>query len=171
MSDARGPQSPESMIRWPPKYDPSRTSVHVTNSIDIGAPPDRVWAWLIDAVRWPDWYPNASDVRLQGASRVLGPDVPFRWKTFGVHLSSKVEEFVPPERLAWSARAAGIDVYHAWLISATPSGSHVLTEESQLGWAARLSHSLRPSRMHEGHQQWLENLRQRAVSGPPQGTD
>jgi hypothetical protein len=36
----------------------------------------------------------------------------FRWKTFGVSLSSTVEEFIPPERLAWSARSAGFDAYH-----------------------------------------------------------
>lgn len=157
------------MIRWPPKYDPRRTRVHVSNSIEIPAPPEQVWAWLIDAPRWPSWYPNASNVRLEPPYERLALGVPFRWKTFGVSLTSKVEEFVPIERLAWSARAAGVDVYHAWLISSTSEASHVLTEESQLGWLARLSNFLRPNRMFRGHQLWLENLRRQAMLGPPPG--
>jgi len=100
-----------------------------------------------------------------------GPDLQqgsrFRWTTFGVSLDSRVEEFVPYERLAWSARATGIDAYHAWLIEKRPSGCHVLTEETQNGWLARLSNALRPQNMSRQHQDWLEGLSRKAGEGPP----
>jgi hypothetical protein len=91
----------------------------------------------------------------------------FRWKTFGVTLDSKVEQFVPFERLAWSAHSTGIDVYHAWLIERRSSGCYVLTEESQNGLMARLSSMLRPNNMSRYHQLWLEQLLAKARTGPP----
>jgi len=82
-------------------------------------------------------------------------------------LTSQVEELIPFERLAWSARATGIDVYHTWLMERTPSGCHVVTEENQNGLLARLSNSLRPGNMERYHQVWLGNLLVKAKSGPP----
>jgi uncharacterized protein YndB with AHSA1/START domain len=141
----------------------------VRNEIDVEAPPERVWGWLVLASRWPEWYPNASRVAIAGLARGLGPGVRFRWRTFGVSLQSRVAEFVPFERLAWSAEGLGVDVYHAWLIVPRPFGAHVLTEESQYGGLARLGHALRPRRMWQGHETWLVNLRARSIAGavPP----
>jgi hypothetical protein len=87
-----------------------------------------------------------------------------------VTLNSKVEEFVPPERLSWSARSAGVSAYHAWLIERRASGCYVLTEESQNGMLARLSSALRPNNMKRYHQLWLEQLMAKAMSGPPTGS-
>lgn len=157
----------EPSIRWPERFRSDRAPVHVRNEIDIPAPPSRVWSWLVRAPLWPTWYPNSSDVGIVGGAPELGPATLFRWRTFGVSLRSKVEEFVPPERLAWSARGPGVDVYHAWLVSATPTGCHVLTEESQYGVLARLDHALRPARMCDGHARWLQGLREKSVHGPP----
>jgi len=61
----------------------------------------------------------------------------FTWRTFGVDLVSTVEEFVPGERIAWVAKASGVTAYHAWLITPTDLGCHVLTEETQHGELAR----------------------------------
>jgi hypothetical protein len=106
-------------------------------------------------------------VVIEGGRRELGPSTKFRWKTFGASLVSKVEEFIPFERLAWSARSTGVDVYHAWLIENIPSGCHILTEENQNGVLARLSNSLRPGNMERYHQVWLQNLVVKAKGGPP----
>ena len=156
----------ESAIRWPEKYDPRNTAVHVRNELDVPVGREAVWAWLVRATAWPNWYPNSSGVVLEDGGRDLRPGALFRWRTFGVSLRSKVEEFIPPERLAWSARGRGIDVYHAWLIDKRPEGSHVLTEESQRGIVPRLGHALHPEAMHTGHQLWLERLRTEAQSAP-----
>ncbi|MGA7861272.1 MAG: SRPBCC domain-containing protein [Thermoplasmata archaeon] len=154
-------------IRWPERFAPDRAPVHVRNEIDVPVPPAQVWPWLVRAVLWPTWYSNASHMQIVGGGADLGPGTEFRWRTFSAPLRSKVEEFVPPERLAWSARGPGVDVYHAWLITPTPAGSHVLTEESQYGSLARLDHATRPGRMFEGHESWLRGLKERAMGGPP----
>jgi hypothetical protein len=158
-------------IHWPSRYSPSQTAVHVSNELDMDAKAVAAWAWLIRADLWPSWYPNSANVTyLSGAGPDLSLGRRFHWKTFGVPLESVVLEFVPGERIAWSGKAFGLDVYHAWLIE--PRGEEscaVLTEENQNGWMARLSNFVMPNRMHHYHQIWLEALQAKARVGlPPQ---
>jgi hypothetical protein len=155
------------LINWPEKYSPERTAVHAHNELEMPAPPEAVWAWLVRADLWPTWYSNSKGVVIEDGGRKLGPGVKFRWKTFGTSLTSTVEEFVPNERLGWTARAMGVDVYHAWLINRTPTGCLVVTEENQNGLLARLSNSLRPGNIERYHQVWIESLMVKAKNGPP----
>jgi uncharacterized protein YndB with AHSA1/START domain len=157
-----------SEIRWPPELDPGRAPVHVRNEMVTTAPPEVVWSWLVRAAGWPTWYPNSHAVRIEGGAQDLAEGSLFRWRTFGVSLVSRVEEFVPAERIAWTARGLGVRAYHAWLVRPLPAGSHVLTEETQHGWLARLGSKLMPNRMSQGHQVWLESLRRKAEAGPPE---
>jgi hypothetical protein len=151
-------------IHWPSEYHPTRTGVYVSNSLTVQAKPEVLWAWMIRAQLWPTWYPNSSDVVFLNAA---GPDLSkgtrFRWKTFGVTIESEVREFEPLERLAWNARGIGVDAYHAWLFEP----NNVFTEETQNGFLARLGSLAMPNRMHKYHQIWLENLREKALTGLP----
>ncbi len=155
------------MICWPERYDPSRAPVHVANEVETPAPPEAVWAWLVRASLWPSWYPNASNVVLAGGAAELALGVSFMWRTFGVAIRSTVVEFGPCERIAWNAFGLGVDAYHAWLLTPIPSGTRILTEETQYGWAARAGAALFPKRMWNGHRLWLERLAERARAGPP----
>ena len=155
------------VISWPDRYRPDRAAVHVRNELDLPVPAEAAWAWLVRAPLWPTWYPNSHDVVIAGNGTELQAGTEFTWKTFGVSLRSKVEEFVPPERLAWTGRAGGLDVYHAWLIERRSPGCHVLTEESQNGILPRLNHAVRPRHMSDFHQLWLERLLAQARTGPP----
>jgi uncharacterized protein YndB with AHSA1/START domain len=155
-------------VRWPDHFAPAHAPVHVKNEREIEAPVEVVWAWLIRAELWPAWYCNSSNVRIHQRS---GPDLEagtrFRWKTFGITLESKVEEFVPLERIAWRAQALGIDAYHAWVLSKTDRGCHVLTEETQHGVLAKLQKLFLPNRMYRGHEKWLQGLADQASKGFP----
>jgi uncharacterized protein YndB with AHSA1/START domain len=156
------------VIKWPDHYHPSRAPVHVVNELTIPAPCEVVWAWLIRAPLWPSWYPNSSDVRLVDRPQSeLRLGTLFTWKTFGVKLQSTVQEFVPRERVAWSARGPGVDAYHAWLFLPRQSGTHVITEETQYGALARMQKLFMPGRMRRGHQLWLEKLSENAQTGTP----
>jgi Polyketide cyclase / dehydrase and lipid transport len=155
------------MISWPERYAPGKTSVHVRNELEMDSSPETVWAWLIRAPLWPTWYSNSANVSIEGGGTDLKAGSEFHWRTFGVNLTSKVEEFSPFERLAWSARGTGIDAYHAWLIEPTEGGCHVLTEETQIGFLPRLNNLARPNHMSRWHQNWLEGLRSQARKGLP----
>lgn len=133
-------------IRWPSRYEPANSPVHVHNEISITSSPETVWAWLIRAQLWHTWYPNSANVQfLTGQPPDLALGTRFQWKTFGVTIQSKVLEFIPYERIAWDAHGTGLDAYHAWLIQKTSEGCFVITEESQHGWLARLGKTLRQS--------------------------
>lgn len=153
---------PTASIRWPAEFEPQRSAVHVRNELATTAPAGAVWRALIRAADWPASYGNAHDIVIEGGGTDLFAGARFTWKTFGVRLTSVVEEFVPPERIAWSAKAPGVLAYHAWLITPTDTGCHVLTEETQHGVLARAGKLLFPSRMGVWHQRWLEGLAKRA---------
>jgi len=145
-------------IHWSAEYDPSRCPVHVVNALEMSASPADVWGQLIAAADWPTWYPILSNVRIQDGSRKLSQGVDFTWNTGGVPIASSVKEFVPNERLAWDVRGTGLHAYHAWLITPTPNGCCVLSEETQRGIVARLFKLFTPNLMSHSTQKWLEAL-------------
>lgn len=152
--------STSSSIRWPTEFEPARCPVHVRNEIELAVPPERVWERLVRATLWPSWYSNAKQVRfLEGPLPKLALGTCFHWWTFGTPITSRVLEFEPNERIAWDAKGPGVLAYHAWLITPTPNGCHVVTEESQHGVLARLHNFVLPNDMREKHQIWLEGLR------------
>jgi len=155
------------LIRWPERYKPDVTIVHARTEMEMPVPPEVVWPWLVRAAIWPSWYPHFRGVAIKGGGPDLSLGASFRWKAFGVTLNSRVEEFVEFERIAWSARSVGVDAYHAWLIERRPAGCHVLTEENQNGWAARLNDALRPRFMGEMQRSLLEALLEKSKGGSP----
>ena len=158
-------------ILWPSGYEPTNCPVHARNELALTSPPETVWAWIIRAQLWPTWYPNSANIKfLSGQPPDLALGTKFRWKTFGVNIESTVMEFVSYERLAWDAHGIGLDAYHAWLIQKTDLGCNVVTEETEHGWAARLGKALRPNRLEQQHQVWLERLREKASHGLPPAT-
>jgi hypothetical protein len=162
--------SSQSIVEWPDHYKPQNCPIHVRNELDMAAPQDRVLAWLVHAPLWPTWYVNCANLKIiEGLGQELRIGTRFRWKTFGVTITSRVLEYVPNERIAWDAHAFGIDAYHAWVLRPTTKGCHVLTEETQHGWLARLGKMLMPNRMYKFHQIWLEGLESKARAGFPGG--
>lgn len=154
-------------IRWPEEFSPARSPIHVRNELVMLAQPQAVWSWLVRARDWPSWYSNSKNVRIDGDAADLAQGSTFRWRTFGVSLVSRVEEFLPVERIAWNAQGLGVWAYHAWLILPTASGCTVVTEETQRGFVARTGRLLMPRRMERFHQVWLEGLEKQARQGPP----
>lgn len=154
-------------ITWPERYNVDNTAVHLSNEIEISATPQVVWAWLVRASLWPQWFPTVKGVTIADGKSDLEPGSEFTWRIFGATLSSVVEEFIPYERLAWSAQFEGVDAYHAWLIERRTERCRVLTEENQKGWLARLNNLLRPSNVRYHHHLWLEALKSKAEKGYP----
>jgi Polyketide cyclase / dehydrase and lipid transport len=153
-----------SAIRWPDRYSPKNSPVHVTNDLTMAAPAETVWEVLIRAADWSSYYANASKVKVEGGGADLFAGARFTWKTFGVALQTQVTEFEPFERIAWLATAPMIEAYHAWLILPAAGGCHMITEETQHGPAARVGRLIFPGRMERWHQRWLEGLAERAVA-------
>lgn len=155
-------------VHWPADFDPAGVPTYVYNEVESSAPVEVVFAWLARATRWPEWYPNSANVELQSFA---GPDLQlgthFTWTTFGVHVDTYVEEFVPPYRIAWRGYVTGSDVVHAWVFERTPTGSRLITEEVQRGFVCTIAHDFFVKGLHENHQLWLERLAAQAETGLP----
>jgi hypothetical protein len=55
-----------------------------------------------------------------------------------------------------------MNAYHTFLLLKTDEGCHVVTEEVVKGPGAIELRKTHPQAMHEGHDLWLRNLKQRS---------
>ena len=159
MKDDLANRSPD--IHWPEGFDPAAADLFSHNELVINAPCECVWQQIIDATKWPEWYPNSKDVRIIGGGAALAQDTVFRWTTFGLALESKINEFVPYQRIGWYGYAPGAtpNFYHAWFLTQTGDTCRVVTDEVGMGKDAAHLRETDESLMHRGHDLWLATLK------------
>lgn len=149
-------------IHWPGTPDPAHADVFSHNEIDIDAPCSAVWDHLVDATRWPTWYPNSRNVKIADSGSRLGPHTHFTWDTFGVHIRSTVAEYVPGSRLGWFGYGPQVVAYHTWLLLPDRQSCHVVTEEATKGPGAIASRQSASTGLHDGHELWIQRLKKLA---------
>jgi uncharacterized protein YndB with AHSA1/START domain len=150
-------------IHWPPGFSPDGAVLFAHNSIFIKAPSATVWRHLVEAQKWPTWYPNSEDVQIANdRSGALQQDGIFEWNTFGLPVTSIVHEFVPDSRLGWFGKSRGLDAvfYHTWYLVSTLDGCQMITEEVVQGPGAIAFRERDPSGLHRSHEIWLNKLKQ-----------
>ena len=76
-------------IHWPEGFDPSQADLFSHNELRIAASCERVWSHIVDAAKWPEWYPNSKEVRITSGGNILSANAVFRWTTFGLPLESQ----------------------------------------------------------------------------------
>jgi Polyketide cyclase / dehydrase and lipid transport len=150
----------EQDIHWPENFAPLRADLFSHNELLINAACERIWSHIIDAAKWPEWYPNSKEVRINGDA-VLKDDTVFRWTTFGLPLESKVNEFVPYARIGWYGYAPGTSpsFYHTWYLKPQGDACLVVTDEVGKGKDAAHLRETDESLMHRGHDLWLATLK------------
>ncbi|KAI8642116.1 hypothetical protein BD408DRAFT_402906 [Parasitella parasitica] len=158
----------QSAIHWPEKYTPGLTDNFVSNEIIVkGLSVNDVWPFLANTTHWTKYYKDASDITFpQGGGPELAADLDFSFSTFGFPpLSAKGQA----ARLSWTAKQDGspdekLDVLHAWLLEDLDGGRvRILTQESQIGKPAADLAKANPNPMLNGHQDWLNGLREIAL--------
>ena len=150
----------EKDIHWPEGFDPSQADLFSHNALVINASCDRIWGHIIDATKWPQWYPNSKDVRIDGGN-VLEDGTVFHWSTFGLPLESRVNEFVPHTRIGWYGYTPGAapTFYHTWYLKPQGDVCLVVTDEVGKGKDAAHLRETDESLMHRGHDLWLATLK------------
>ena len=123
-------------IRWPEDMRPSRCPIHFTNELEVAVSPETIWSVLTDPGTWHKFYPGVQQVDVQGGAKLLQLGTQFETNLAGQDVAASVTEFEPVTRIAWfggpkSARDS--IAYHAWIITPTPTGSHLWTEETMRG--------------------------------------
>ena len=148
-------------IHWPAGFSPAEADLFSHNEGLINAPCERVWKHIVEATRWPEWYPNSKDVRIRGNGTVLNESSVFTWTTFGLPIESKINEFVPFSRIGWFGSAAGAapSFYHTWYLTQTNDGCRVVTDEVGKGASAQQLRKTDEGLMHRGHDLWIATLK------------
>ena len=160
MQDDFAHRSPD--IHWPQGFDPTQADLFSHNEIWIDATCERVWEHIVEATKWPEWYPNSKDVRIVGnGGTVLSTGTSFRWTTFGLALESRINEFVPYSRIGWYGYAPGTapSFYHTWYLTPRGNDCLVVTDEVGKGRDAAQLRETNESLMHRGHDLWLATLK------------
>jgi uncharacterized protein YndB with AHSA1/START domain len=133
------------------------------NEILIHASCEKVFANMADAQAWPSWYPNSQNIKLLNSpDGKLHEGTRFSWDTFGLHFESRVHEFAPNSRIGWFGDSPSTNNYHTYFLSKTHEGCLVVTEEVVKGAGAVELRKNQPQAMHEGHDLWLNALKQRS---------
>ncbi|KVM66265.1 MULTISPECIES: SRPBCC family protein [Burkholderia] len=152
-------------IHWPDGFRPETADLFSHNEATLQASCRDVWEHIVDATRWPQWYPNSADVKIVGDGSVLTANSVFRWTTFGLPLESKVNEFVPYSRIGWYGYAPGTQpsaarsFYHTWYLVPKGGACRVVTDEIGMGPDAAHLRETDESLMHRGHDLWLATLK------------
>lgn len=152
-------------IHWPERFRPEAADLFSHNEATIHASCRDVWAHIVDATRWPQWYANSKNVEIAGGGNVLASDSVFHWTTFGLPLESRVNEFVPYSRIGWYGYAPGTapdpahSFYHTWYLEPAGDACRVVTDEVGRGPDAAHLRETNESLMHRGHDLWLATLK------------
>lgn len=123
-------------IRWPEAMTPSRSPIHFTNELEVEASPGTIWSLLVDPRAWPTFYPGVDHVQLRDGHDSLRLGTRFDTNLAGQDVVASVQEFEPATRIAWGGHPLASEAsqaYHAWIITPTPRGSHLWTEETMRG--------------------------------------
>ena len=149
------------IIKWPEDMAPSRSPIHFTNELEVAASPTTIWSLLKDTGAWPQFYPNISKVQLLHGHRELQMGTEFETSFAGQDVFASVQEFEPYTRIAWGGypkAASESRAYHAWIITPTPVGCHIWTEETMRGpyWVELAKNA--PDGFWLAHEQLLADL-------------
>jgi uncharacterized protein YndB with AHSA1/START domain len=149
-------------INWPKGFTPVEAELFSHNELLINASCERVWRHIVEATKWPEWYPNSKNVQILGhQDSVLKSDSVFRWTTFNLPLESRINEFVPFSRIGWFGYAPGTEpsFYHTWYLAPQGNGCRVTTDEVGKGESAAHLRETGEGAMHRGHDLWLATLK------------
>ena len=101
-----------------------------TLDAELAAPPERVFAALIDVEAFPKWRSDVKAVEVTGRA-------PLQWREMGSNdtLAFAVQESEPPRRLVTRLTDKSLPFGGSWTFALEPSGSHTrlsITENGEV---------------------------------------
>jgi uncharacterized protein YndB with AHSA1/START domain len=78
-------------------------------TIQIGAPPDKVWAVMVDIERWPEWTVSIRSAKLMTAAGLgFGSEARLGVKGSPSKSVWRVTEFTPARSFTWESSSLGV---------------------------------------------------------------
>ena len=95
------------------------------HSVVIAAPPERVWAVLVDVDRWPERIPTVDSVeRLDDGPLAVGSRTRLKQPRFSPAVWT-VTELTDGKSFTWESRTSGVTVVAAHEVEPHPDGSRL----------------------------------------------
>jgi uncharacterized protein YndB with AHSA1/START domain len=135
------------------------------STVDIQAPPARVWAVLLDVERWPEWTPTVTRVeRLDSGPLVLGCRTRLHQPGLAPAIWQVTE--LDPDSLifTWITRALGIAISGRHVVEPTPAGSRAALSVRISGLLGPIVTYLMRQRVQSYVAKEAEGLRRRSES-------
>ena len=112
--------------------------MHAGVTIDIDAPPERVWAVMVDVEAWPEWTASVSEAkRLDTGHFDVGSRVRLRQPRLPVAIWT-VEDIEPGRSFTWTSGLPGFRSTGRHLVERRRDGSRVTLELEQRGVVGEL---------------------------------
>lgn len=108
--------------------------IEFVRSRHIAAPPERIWPFVDDITRWPDWFTEAergeivSGIGLGRRQRMSG-----HARGKATEIDSVVTAYEPPTRLRWHHEAERVDGEPGSVVFATTATAEVTIEADGSG--------------------------------------
>jgi uncharacterized protein YndB with AHSA1/START domain len=116
-------------------------------SVDIDAPPERVWAVITDVERWPQWTESMSSVqRLEPGPLAVSSRAHVRQPRL-LPMTWRITELDPGRSFTWEARSPGLRMVAIHAVQPRDGGSRATLAVESYGVLATL---LRPLLMSTG---------------------
>ena len=113
--------------------------IHVERTIEINAPPERVWGVMNDVERWPEWTESMKSVeRLDTGDFSVGSKAKLKIRRSPNANVWTVTELTPNRSFSWETNSGGVKGVAKHVIEQVGSGSKVTLTVDLSGIVATL---------------------------------
>ncbi len=134
------------------------------SSIDINAPPDRVWALMDKLEQWPQWMPSIKKIeRVSKGPLAIGSQLSVTAKVSGltVKLLMTIIKFVPEQTVVMQGRALGTSLTRFYILEPLDGKTKVTIGgdvSGALAWLARRGGQAVSDEMTQAAKKRIEGL-------------
>ena len=114
-------------------------AIHVERTVNINAPPERVWAVMMAVERWPEWTESMKSVeRLDEGEFAVGSKAKLKIRRSPNANVWTVTELTPNRSFTWETNSGGVKGIAAHVIEPDGNGSKVTLTVALSGIVATL---------------------------------
>jgi carbon monoxide dehydrogenase subunit G len=141
-------------------------AIHIERTVNINAPPERVWAVMVDVERWPEWTESMKSVeRLDSGEFGVGSKAKLRIRRSPNANVWTVTELAPNRSFTWETNSGGVKGMAAHVIDPDGNGSKVTLTVDLSGIVATLFGPMIGDQSRKNVEMEAEGLKRRSEEG------